>query len=118
LSFQNLVRGVPVADNVVQFAVRLADRTRPSSPDVPAFIKNWIRWGAGPRASQYLILGAKSRAILHGRFTPDIEDVKAIAGPVLASSSRDKFQRRSGRYFSNPDCRKIDSGCESITEGI
>ena len=47
------------------------------------YIKNWIRWGAGPRASQYLILGAKSRAILHGRFTPDIEDVKAIAGPVL-----------------------------------
>jgi len=81
--FQNLVRGVPVADNVIEFAVRLADRTRPSSPDAPTYIKNWIRWGAGPRASQYLILGAKSRAILHGRFTPDIEDVKAIAGPVL-----------------------------------
>ena len=83
IEFQNLVRGVPVADNVIQFAVRLADSTRPSSPDAPAYIKNWIRWGAGPRASQYLILGAKSRAILHGRFTPDIEDVKAIAGPVL-----------------------------------
>jgi MoxR-like ATPase len=83
VEFQNLVRGVPVADNVIQFAVRLVDRTRPSSPDAPTYIKNWIRWGAGPRASQYLILGAKSRAILHGRFTPDIEDVKAIAGPVL-----------------------------------
>ena len=83
VEFQNLVRGVPVADNVIQFAVRLADGTRPSSPKAPAYIKNWIRWGAGPRASQYLILGAKSRAILHGRFTPDIDDVKAIAGPVL-----------------------------------
>ena len=83
IEFQNLVRSVPVAENVIQFAVRLTDRTRPSSLDAPAYIKNWIRWGAGPRASQYLILGAKSRAILHGRFTPDIEDVKAIAGPVL-----------------------------------
>jgi MoxR-like ATPase len=83
VEFQNLVRGVPVADNVIQYAVRLACCTRPSSPEAPAYIKNWIRWGAGPRASQYLILGAKSRAILHGRFTPDIEDVKAVAGPVL-----------------------------------
>jgi MoxR-like ATPase len=83
VEYQNLVRGVPVADNVIQYAVRLADRTRPSSSEAPAYIKNWIRWGAGPRASQYLILGAKSRAILHGRFTPDMEDVKAIAGPVL-----------------------------------
>ena len=77
------MRGVPVADNVIQFAVRLVDRTRPSSPDAPAYIKNWIRWGAGPRASQYLILGAKSRAILQGRFTPDMDDVKSMAGPVL-----------------------------------
>ena len=83
IGYQNLVRGVPVADNVIQYAVRLADSTRPSSPNAPAYIKNWIRWGAGPRASQYLILGAKSRAILHGRFTPDIDDVKSIAGPVL-----------------------------------
>jgi MoxR-like ATPase len=83
IEFQNLVRGVPVAENVIQYAVRLADSTRPASPGAPAYIKNWIRWGAGPRASQYLILGAKSRAILHGRFTPEIDDVKAVAGPVL-----------------------------------
>jgi MoxR-like ATPase len=81
--FQNLVRSVPVADNVIQFAVRLTDHTRPTSPDAPAYIKNWIRWGAGPRASQYLILGAKARAILQGRYTPEIEDVKAIAVPVF-----------------------------------
>ena len=83
IEFQNLVRAVPVADNVIEFAVRLTDHTRPTSPSATAYIKNWIRWGAGPRASQYLILGAKARAILHGRFTPDIDDVKAIAGPVL-----------------------------------
>jgi MoxR-like ATPase len=83
IGFQNLVRGVPVADNVIEYSVKLADSTRPSSSDAPIYIKNWIRWGAGPRASQYLILGAKARAILNGRFTPEIDDVKAIAGPVL-----------------------------------
>jgi len=81
--FQDLVRRVPVAENVIQFAVQLVNRTRPGGQDTPPFIKNWIRWGAGPRASQYLILGAKTRAILKGRHTPDIEDVKSIAGPVL-----------------------------------
>ena len=74
---------MPVADNVIEYSVRLVDSTRPLSSDAPVYIKNWIRWGAGPRASQYLILGAKARAILRGRFTPDIDDVKAIAGPVL-----------------------------------
>ena len=83
IDFQNLVRSVPVADNVIEFAVRLTNQTRPSSPEAPEYIKNWIRWGAGPRASQYLILGAKAIAILQGRFTPNIDDVKAIAGPVL-----------------------------------
>lgn len=83
LVFQDLVRRVPVAENVIQFAVQLVNRTRPGGQGTPPFIKNWIRWGAGPRASQYLILGAKTRAILKGRHTPDIEDVKSIAGPVL-----------------------------------
>ncbi|MEX1277156.1 MAG: MoxR family ATPase [Bacteroidota bacterium] len=83
VAFQELVRRVPVADNVIQFAVTLVNKTRPQSPEAPSFVKNWIRWGAGPRASQYLILGAKTRAILAGRHTPDIDDVKALAGPVL-----------------------------------
>ncbi len=81
--YQNLVRRVPVADNVVEFAVRLTTRTRPKSDSTPKFIKDWISWGAGPRASQYLILGAKTRAILAGKHTPDIDDVRAMAGPVL-----------------------------------
>jgi len=82
-AFQDLVRRVPVAENVIQYAVTLVNRTRPALPGAPSYIKGWIRWGAGPRASQYLILGAKTRAILSGRHTPDINDVKALAGPVL-----------------------------------
>jgi MoxR-like ATPase len=81
--FQDLVRRVPVADNVIQYAVTLVNRTRPAVSGAPPYIKSWIRWGAGPRASQYLILGAKTRAILSGRHTPDINDVKALAAPVL-----------------------------------
>ncbi len=80
---QDLVRRVPVADNVVQFAVNLVNRSRPQSSLAPAFAKQWIRWGAGPRASQHLVLGAKTRAILQGRHTPDIDDVRALTGPVL-----------------------------------
>ncbi len=81
--FQDLVRRVPVADLVIEFAVQLATNSRPKSQHAPQFIKDWLNWGAGPRASQYLILGAKTRAILSGRHTPDIEDVKQMAGPVL-----------------------------------
>jgi MoxR-like ATPase len=83
IEFQHLIRAVPVAENVIAYAVRLSGYTRPTSADAPAYIKNWIRWGAGPRASQFLILGAKARAILHGRATPDIGDVQAMALPVL-----------------------------------
>ncbi|MBI2619400.1 MAG: MoxR family ATPase [Ignavibacteriales bacterium] len=83
IAFQDLVRRVPVADNVIQFAVTLVGRTRPQSSLASASTRNWIRWGAGPRASQFLILGAKTRAILHGRHTPDISDVQVMAGPVL-----------------------------------
>jgi len=83
IGFQDLIRRVPVADNVIEYAVTLVDRTRPTVPGAPDFVKNWIRWGAGPRASQYLILGAKTRAVLAGRHTPDVEDVKTLAAPVL-----------------------------------
>ena len=81
--YQQLVRRVPVADNVISFAVNLVTRTRPTEESSPQFIKDWLRWGAGPRASQYLILGAKTRAILNGRPMPDIDDVRAVARPVL-----------------------------------
>ena len=81
--FQDLVRRVPVADNVLEYAVKLVGTTRPGAELSPKFVKDWIRWGAGPRASQYLILGAKTRALLTGRHTPDIDDVRFMAGPTL-----------------------------------
>ena len=82
LDLQQLVRKVPVSDQVMGYAVRLARGTRPVQ-DAPEFIRNWARWGAGPRASQYLTLGAKARAILDGRFSPSCEDVRAVIRPVL-----------------------------------
>jgi len=81
--FQELVRKVPVADDVIDFAVRLATMTRPKSPIAPKFIRDWLSWGAGPRASQYLILGAKTRALLDGRHAADIADVRGVTGPAL-----------------------------------
>lgn len=83
LELQQLVRRVPVSDNVINYAVSFVRKTRPDYDGAPPFIKDWISWGAGPRASQYLILGAKTRAILAGRPTPAVEDVKAVTKPVL-----------------------------------
>ena len=83
VALQGLVRRVPVAEHVVRYAVRLARATRPEEGEAPQFIKNWVTWGAGPRASQYLVLGAKARAALAGRYAPGIEDVRAIAQLVL-----------------------------------
>jgi MoxR-like ATPase len=83
IAFQDLVRRVPVADSVIEYAVRLARTTRPRTDHAPQFVVDWLRWGAGPRASQFLILGAKARALLTGRHTPDIDDVRHMAGPTL-----------------------------------
>jgi len=83
IAFQKLVRDVPVADNTVEFAVKLVGATRKGNPLNDEQLRQWIRWGAGPRASQYLILGAKTRALLHGRFAPEIKDVKAMAPVVM-----------------------------------
>ena len=82
IAFQQLLRRVPVADNVVEYAVKVVSATR-SENGSDERIREWIRWGAGPRASQYLIIGAKVRAILHQRFTPDVDDIRALILPVL-----------------------------------
>lgn len=81
--FQNLVRKVPVADNVIEYAVKLVNKTRPARAMATKMVNEYISWGAGPRASQYLTLGAKCHAVLEGKFSPDIEDVQAIAKYVL-----------------------------------
>jgi MoxR-like ATPase len=83
IEYQDLVRRVPVADSVVEYAVQLVAKTRPKDPLSPQYIKDWLTWGAGPRASQFLILGAKTRSILNGKYTPDIDDVRAVAVSVL-----------------------------------
>jgi len=83
IAFQHLIRRVPVADNVTEFAVKLVTTSRPGRKDTPDFINSWVEWGGGPRASQYLILAAKARALLAGRPTPNIDDVVKIAKPVM-----------------------------------
>ena len=81
--FQNLIKRVPIADNVIQYAVNFVKSTRPSENHQHSFVKDWVSWGAGPRASQYLILAAKTKAVFEGRFTPSIDDVKQFLIPVL-----------------------------------
>jgi MoxR-like ATPase len=81
--FQQLVRNIPVTDHVLEYAVKLVAKTRPQSDMAPAQIKRLLNWGAGPRASQFLILGAKCHAVISGKYSPDIEDVQAIAKPIL-----------------------------------
>ncbi|MDO6744179.1 MoxR family ATPase [Tenacibaculum soleae] len=84
IEIQQLVRKIPVADNVVEYAVGLVGKTRPKSEKSTELIKKYIDWGAGPRASQNLILGAKAHAAVNGKFSPDIEDVQAVAIPILS----------------------------------
>ena len=81
--FQGLIKRIPIADNVLEYAVGLATKTRPKTPNATDFVNQYISWGAGPRASQFLVLGAKCHAALNGKYSPDIEDVQAIAPYVL-----------------------------------
>jgi MoxR-like ATPase len=83
IDFQQLVRRIPVADNVIKYAVTLVSKTRPDNPLSDAFVKSYLDWGAGPRASQNLIIAAKAHAAFNGKFSPDIEDVKAVATGIL-----------------------------------
>jgi MoxR-like ATPase len=83
LMLQKIVRRVPAADHVVRYALKLARLTRPHKGEAPDFIREYVSWGAGPRASQYLVLGAKARAVLNGRFFAGIDDIRAVAFPVL-----------------------------------
>ena len=83
LYYQNLIQKIPVADNVFQYAVKLTSKTRPGTKDAHRFANDYLTWGAGPRASQYLIIGAKCNAVINGKYSPDIEDVKAVAVSVL-----------------------------------
>ena len=83
VKLQALIRAIPVAENVLEYAVKLVGKTRVNDPSAPQLTKDFITWGAGPRASQYLVVGAKCHAALKGKYAPDIEDVKAVAKPIL-----------------------------------
>ena len=83
IEYQHLIRRIPVADNVIEYAVTLVSKTRPNNPLSNDYVKNYLDWGAGPRASQNLIIAAKANAAFHGKFSPDIEDVKAVATGIL-----------------------------------
>jgi len=100
LALQKMLRKVPVSDYVIQYAINIVRASRPDSSESPDFINDWLTWGAGPRASQYLILGAKARAILHGRINVSCEDVRAIAPTVLRHRIFPNF---------NADAEGIDS---------
>ena len=84
VEIQNLIRKIPVTDNVVEYAVKLVGKTRPKSLEATDLVKSYLDWGAGPRASQNLILAAKAHAVVNGKYSPDIEDVKAVAIPILS----------------------------------
>ncbi|MFL2568146.1 MAG: AAA family ATPase [Flavobacteriales bacterium] len=83
IKYQNLIRSVPINDNVLHYAVSLVNKTRPSTENKDVTVNEYIEWGAGPRASQYIVLASKCHALLNGKYTPDIEDVKSVAIPIL-----------------------------------
>jgi MoxR-like ATPase len=111
LALQEVVRKVPVAEHVFIYARDLVRATRPNEPDAPDFVKKYISWGAGPRAGQYLILGAKARAILEGRFHVSPDDIKAVAHPVLRHRIVTTFQAHSEGIASD---RVVDMLLEKI----
>ncbi len=95
IEIQKLVRAVPVSDEVIRFAVKLVSRTRPEDPAAPPFVKEYVRWGASPRASQYLVLGAKALAAVHGKLCADHEGVRAVARQVLRHRILTNFNARA-----------------------
>lgn len=104
---QQLVRKVPVADNVVEYAVELVAKTRPNGPHAPEIVKEYIDWGAGPRASQNLILAAKTHAILRGKFSPDIEDVQAVAYGILRHRVVKNYKAEAEGYSKEEIIRQL-----------
>ena len=107
IGFQNLIRKIPIADNVLEYAVSLASKTRPGKSMATQAVNDYISWGAGPRASQYLVLGAKCHAAISGKYSPDIEDVQAIAKYVLRH-----------RIVRNYKAEAIGMTEETVIEGL
>jgi len=102
VEIQKLVRAMPISDEVVSYAVRLVSRTRPEDPAAPPYVKEYVRWGASPRASQYLVLGAKARAAISGKLCADYDGVKSVARQVLRHRIITNFNARAQK-ISVPD---------------
>jgi MoxR-like ATPase len=113
LALQRVVRKIPVSQHVIDYAVNLVRATRPGDETAPPFVKDFLTWGAGPRAAQFLALGAKSRALLHGRFNVSAEDVRAVAKPVLRHRVFTNFNADAEGL--GPD-QVIDRLLESVSE--
>ena len=111
LSYQDLVRRVPVADHVYDYAVKLVRMSRPSLDTTPAWLKDWVMWGAGPRAVQYLILGAKARAVLRGSYLVEVDDVNTVAEPVLAHRIITNFHAESEGMTSRDIIKRMVAEC-------
>ena len=107
IDFQQLVLKVPVAPNVIEFAVKISNMTRPVNGNSPKYIKDWVTWGAGPRASQYLVLAAKTKAIIQGRYSPNIDDVKSVMLPVLRHRIITNFSAEADGISSIDVIKKI-----------
>jgi MoxR-like ATPase len=107
VEIQKLVRAVPVSDEVIRFAVKLVSRTRPEDPLAPAYVKEYVRWGASPRASQYLVLGAKGRAAVTGRLCADYDGVRSVARQVLRHRILTNFNARAQKISVNDVIDKL-----------
>jgi MoxR-like ATPase len=107
IEIQKLVRAIPVSDEVLRYAVRLVSRTRPEDPAAPPYVKEYVRWGASPRASQYLILGAKARAAVSGKFCADYEGVRSVARQVLRHRVLTNFNARAQKITVNDIIEKL-----------
>jgi MoxR-like ATPase len=107
LRLQEVVRAAPIGEHVVQYAVRLARATRPGDETAPEFVRQWVQWGAGPRAPQALVLGAKVRALLDGRLTADTQDVRALALPVLRHRLIPSFAAEADGISSDEIVRRL-----------
>ena len=107
VALQRTVRRVPVADHVVRYALRLTRSTRPNRQESPQFVRDYVNWGAGPRASQYLVLGAKARAVLQGRFSASCDDIRAVAHPVLRHRILTNFNAEADRVKPDDVVRRL-----------
>jgi MoxR-like ATPase len=117
LRYQELVRKVPVSPFVVSYAVALAQRSRPQGVDAPQFVKDYVEWGAGPRASQFLILGAKARTILQGRYAVSIEDIQAMAPSVLRHRIVPNFKSQGEGISSLDIVNRLLADVKASTDG-